>query len=164
MLRKLLLTGISLCLPLQAHALSCMRWDAIDVYNRAAEAEERYVIVRGRFLRDGPDRLIEDTQEVEGMPVPYTYDALFFGEIGSRVGFRTPVELEVEINVTCAASWCGFPPDDGHDMLAFLQVDNNRNYSLISGPCPFSLIPEPTDEILDQIVACMRSQNCEPSF
>ena len=38
-----------------ALSLSCAYLDAAAMFQQAAESSERYVIVRGAFLRNGPD-------------------------------------------------------------------------------------------------------------
>ncbi len=153
---------LTAALPTQSFALSCMMWDAADVYNRAAESETRYLIVHGAFLRNGPDLIEPDTLVLDGAQTPYSYQAVFFGNIASRVGFRTPTELEVTVNVPCVASWCGFEPPEGQEVLAFLEVDDDRNYRLVSGPCPFALNSAPTEADLNQITACMAGEDCAP--
>lgn len=143
-------------------ALSCMRPDAVAMYQRAAEADARYIIVHGAFLRDGPYRPLLSEPEAEGMGIPYVYDALFYGDIGSRVGFRTPAELEVTVAVDCLGPWCGTPPADGQDVLAFLQVDGNGDYFLMVEACPTWVMTAPGQEAMDRIAACMRGEPCEP--
>lgn len=143
------------------HALRCSPMDAAAMYLSAAESEHRYVIVNGAFLRNGPDRPLPVELE-EGMGVPYVYDALFYGNIASRIGFHTPTELEVTIAVTCVASWCGTPPPDGLEVLAFLRVDEDRNYFLEVEACPSRLIFEPSEDALNQIADCMTGDACGP--
>lgn len=145
-----------------ALALSCLPVDPAGMYQIAAEATDRYVAVHGSFLRDGPDILAEG--DPSGDATPYGYDALFYGDLGSRVGFRTPVELNVHVEVGCFAVWCGSPPVDGVPMLAFLRVDDNREYFLEVGACPTTLQMQPTEDDLDQVTTCMRGGPCEPGW
>ncbi len=145
---------LCLSLPTQSLALSCMQWDAANVYQNAAEAEERYVIVQGSFLRTGPDQITGDNPDGAD---PFTYTAHFYGNLASRTGFHTPADFEVEMQVSCAASWCGGVIPDGQQILAFLQVDDNRDYSLDIGPCPFHIIADPSPQVLDQITGCIRN-------
>ncbi|RFU14004.1 hypothetical protein DZD18_04015 [Rhodobacteraceae bacterium W635] len=153
---------LSLCLALAAgpgHALRCASLDAAAMYRHAAGSEHRHVIVHGAFLRDGPDRPLPVETE-EGAPASYLYDALFFGDIASRVGFHTPAELEVTVLVACVSAWCGTPPEDGEDVLAFLRMDDNRDYYLEVEPCPTTLLVAPAQDDLDRITACMAGRDC----
>ena len=154
--------ALSLCLALAAgpvHALRCAPMDAAAMYRHAAGSEHRHVIVRGAFLRDGPDQPLPVETEGEG-PAPYLYDALFFGDIASRVGFHTPAELEVTVLVACVSIWCGTPPEDGQEVLAFLRMDDNRDYYLEVEPCPTTLLIAPTQDDLDEITDCMAGRDC----
>ncbi|PIV72824.1 MAG: hypothetical protein COW55_15475 [Rhodobacteraceae bacterium CG17_big_fil_post_rev_8_21_14_2_50_65_11] len=154
--------AILLCFTLAAspvHALRCAPPDAAAMYRHAAASEHRHVIVRGAFLRDGPDRPLP--VETEGdTPVPYFFDALFYGDIASRVGFHTPAELEVTVAVACMSIWCGTPPEDGQEVLAFLRIDDNRDYYLEVEPCPTTLMSAPTRDDLEQITDCMAERRC----
>ena len=162
-MRRLVILASALALLAQpVLALSCMRPDAVSMYQRAAESEARYVVVLGAFLRDGPDQPLLSEPEAEGMGIPYVYDALFYGDIGSRVGFHTPAELEVTVAVDCLGPWCGTPPADGQEVLAFLQVDENGEYFLMVEACPTWVMTAPDQEVMDRIAACMRGEPCEP--
>ena len=145
-----------------ALALSCLPVDPAGMYRTAAESTDRYVAVHGSFLRDGPD--IPTEGGLSGDATPYGYDSLFYGDLGSRVGFRTPVELSVHVEVGCVSVWCGSPPPDGTPALAFLRVDDNRDYYLQVGACPTTLMMQPTEDDLDQITTCMRGGPCEAAW
>ena len=153
MTRFLIAALLGVVLPGQAVALSCMAWDAATVYQAAAEAEERYVVALGSFQRTGPDQVTGSTL---GGAEPYSYPARFTGSLGSRSGFRTPADFQVGMRVNCIASWCGSAPAERQQMLVFLQVDDNRDYTLDLDACPFWAIPEPEQAALDQIIQCMR--------
>lgn len=145
-----------------AASLSCAYLDTAAMYQQAADASERYVIVHGAFLRNGPDVPLTPVSDNPDTPPPYSVEMLFYGDLGSRVGFHTPVELEVTVRVNCVLSWCGAPPEEGREVLAFLRVDEDRAYHLGIGPCPGWVIYNPSQQDLDQIVACMRGETCEP--
>ena len=153
MIRLLIAALLGVALPGQAVALSCMAWDARTVYRNAAEAEDRFVIALGSFQRSGPDQV---TGSNPGGPEPYGYPARFTGNLASRSGLRTPADFQVDMRVNCIASWCGAAPQDGRQMLVFLQVDDNRNYTLDLDACPFWAVAEPEQAALDQITQCMR--------
>ncbi len=163
MLKPVAVTLALSCLATPALSLSCEFLDPAGMYQQAANSDDRYVIVHGSFLRDGPDTppVAETTEDGQG--VPYTFPALFYGDIGSRVGFRTPTELEVTVDVSCVLDYCGAPPPDGRDVLAFLRVNQDRDYFLRVEACPAWLIFDPTQEELDQITSCMRGGGCEES-
>lgn len=152
MIRAFAAALLCLSLPSQALALSCAQWSATDTYRAAAEAGERYVIALGSFFRLSPEQGTGSAGAV-----PYSYIAHFAGDVASRVGFRTPMESPVRIDVSCVAGWCGTPPEDGQTVLAFLQVDDNRDYSLSVEACPFWMVANPDRDAVDQITACMRN-------
>lgn len=141
--------------------LSCAYLDAAAMYQQAADASDRYVIVHGAFLRNGPDVPLTSVTDDPDTPSPYSVEMLFYGDLCSRVGFHTPVELEVTVRVNCVLSWCGAPPEEGREVLAFLRVDEDRQYHLGIGPCPGWVIYDPSQQELDQITACMRGETCE---
>jgi len=143
-------------------ALSCLPADPAGMYQSAAGSTDRYVAVHGTFLRDGPDITAGGSDTVDA--IPFGYDALFYGDLGSRAGFRTPVELLVHIEVDCVSVWCGSPPADGIPTLAFLRVDDNREYFLEVGACPTTLMMRPSQDDLDQIADCMAGRSCPPQF
>jgi len=162
MLKHLTTVLVLLATTTPALPLSCAYLDATAMYQQAADASARYVVVRGAFLRNGPNMPLASDPVDEGMGMPYAVDMLFYGDLGSRVGFQTPVELELRVEVSCVLSWCGALPEDGHEVLAFLRVDEDRNYYLSSGPCPAWVIHSPSLQDLDQISACMRGEDCDP--
>lgn len=145
-----------------ALALSCLPADPAGMYQVASESTDRYVAVHGAFLRDDPD--VPAGRGQSGDAMPYGYDALFYGDFGSRVGFRTPVELNVHIEIGCVSVWCGSPPADGVPMLAFLRLDDNRDYFLEVAACPTTLMMQPAQEDLDQIEDCMAGRSCTPRY
>lgn len=162
MFRRIILSSLIIAFTGQASALSCVPWDAAGAYSRAAESERRFVIGHGQFLRTSND-MPGPTDPHAPEAQPYSFDALFIGNLASRAGFNAPVELEVSVEVVCMAHWCG-GIDEGQEALVFLEVDEDRNYSLVSGPCPFSFIPNPSREDLSQITACMAGRACESQF
>ena len=140
----------------QTAALSCMPADVASSYKDAAEAEESFVIAVGQFDFD-VDKLPKRPVDNNNPPSTETA-ATFTGGLftGRDFGFET--ELEVTIEARCFGPWCGWMAPD-EKVLAFIE-ERDDGYHLSVSPCPGRVYENPTDEQLDQVVACHQGSDC----
>ena len=139
-------------------ALSCLRPDVADSFERAAQAEAAYVIMLGTFSFGAvpPSR----TENIN-IPREVSVRSEFKGEYLTSNGFQSAPPLAVDIAFDCVASWCGQMASDGAQVLAFvLQTD--AGYTLNVGPCGGQAFREPSSAQIEQVLSCMNGDSCEP--
>ena len=141
----------------QAAALSCLRPDVADTFNRAAAAEESYVVLLGSFDFVMPQQPSTDINA----PQTLRAQARFDGQFLSSAAFVPAPPLTVGIEFTCAGPWCGSLPTDGSEVLAFV-VQSDDGYALNVGPCGGTAFVAPVAADIARVEACMRGEACEP--
>lgn len=142
----------------QATALSCVQPDVARSYEFAAQAEERYLIILGTLaFGEVPS---SDTGEIHN-PREVEVEAQFLGQYLTQDGFQAAPPLAVDIEFTCAASWCGSMTSDDAPVLAFVE-QSDAGYTLTVGPCGGQAFKNPSDAQIDQVLSCMRGESCEP--
>ncbi|MEP5760888.1 MAG: hypothetical protein ABJ327_16565 [Litoreibacter sp.] len=135
----------------QASALSCTAIDMASSYAKVAESSTSYVILSGTFK-------FATRPEAGETPREEKFLTQFSGKLLTSDGFTDEVAGPVTIHTTCQASWCGkMTPDTPY--LAFVEQDQTR-LNLMVGPCPQTAFFEPTQEMLDEIVACAQGGDC----
>lgn len=131
-----------------ALALSCMRPDVVRDFQEAEASEDTWIVVSGRLGFDrsalpGGGSGIEREREVA---------AHFTGQSLTGDGFTAPFDRDITLRVTCAGPWCGTVAPG--EYLAFLKVED-EDYTMIAGPCPARLHPDPTDAMKADVTRCM---------
>lgn len=142
-----------------ATALSCMRPDVARTFGFAAEAEETYVVLLGRFAFVTPD--LSDRDPV--MPQAISVPAQFQGQYLGAADFQDAPELSVILVFDCVASWCGNPPEGNPEVLAFVEQSTD-GFTLRLDPCGSLAFFEPTAQDIAQTEACMRGEDCTPAL
>lgn len=153
---KHLLTVALVVFAGQAQALSCLRPDVARTFEWAAEAEESYVVLLGRFDFETPDLRSDrnlNPQEVRSA-------ARFSGQSLSVEGFQDNVPLDVTIVFSCLASWCGSMDQNNSDVLAFVER-TPEGYVLSVGPCFDTVFDRVDATQIARVEACMRGEACE---
>lgn len=142
----------------EAVALSCLAPDVARSFERAAQAEERYLIMLGTFeFGEVPS---SDTGDINN-PREVSVRSEFQGQYLTENGFQAAPPLAVEIAFTCAAAWCGGMASDGAQVLAFVE-QTNAGYTLNVGPCGGQAFREPNATQIEQVLSCMSGDICEP--
>jgi len=151
-----ILTSIVILLALntQALALSCEKPDIVRSYVDHAEAQETYVVVKGKFRFAPPPK-----QPVSGNAKPQTVRANFEGVALSAGAFDTAYTRPLTISMDCAGLWCGTVEPDV-ETLAFIEL-NGKNLHLIEGPCPWRVFRDPTSEQVERLLACHTRGDCK---
>ncbi len=144
-----------------AQALSCVPPDVARAYAQAAVAPVAYVVVYGRLSFD-PTLLPEVDLSRQDETPPYTpIPARMTGKSLSKGGFDRDFDRDIMLGIRCYGPWCG-GVGAGVPYLAFVETSAD-GYVLYAEPCDAFTFPEPTREMLDQAVRCIRGEGCEPA-
>ncbi len=139
-------------------ALSCIRPDVANTYERAVETEEIYVVVHGTLTFDQtrvPDNDLSNQNRPDTL-IP----ARLKGVSLSRDGFVTPFDRIISVFLQCFGPWCG-GATSGAEYLSFLER-TETGYVMTIDPCGSWIFPEPTKVQLDLTISCMRGERCTP--
>lgn len=152
-------------------ALSCMPMDVASNFHVADEAEDSYVIVRGRVtVEEQPWELGHEDKGQYRFEYK-SYVARIEGLAAGRRGFNAPFSEEIEFRQACRL-W----PDlnvcedmgmraaeqDAEDMIYFLRKTDD-GYDFTTGDCPGGVHPA-TRSNLRQVRACMSGGDCRPAW
>ena len=152
------LLALLLLLASPAHALSCLRPDAVRLYTQAAESEELFAIFIGRLHAENGievpripnDGTIQDNKEA-------TSRVRLTGVTLGERHFDTPFDRDIDVRVTCLSVWCGNPLTD-RDILAALRLTDGGP-ELEIDPCGSMAMPAEEADI-DALLRCHRSGKC----
>ncbi len=151
--------SLALCLIAsagQAVALSCIRPDPIQTFNRVAAAPESYFVLYGQLtfdqaalppgMSDGPDA------------APVLIEGFFRGKGLTQQGFSADYVSPALLEVVCFGPWCG-SARSGVDALYFVRADNTP-VMMEAGPCGGMIFEDPDQVVLERIVTCMQGGPC----
>ncbi|MDP4991081.1 MAG: hypothetical protein NWQ37_07730 [Marivita lacus] len=141
-----------------AFALSCAAPDIARDFERAAQSEDTYIIVKGDLFLDEtelPDRTDQRTSRARSS-VDIT--GWLAGYSLTKDGFTKRFERDVILRVSCLGPWCGGITKGDH--LAFLRLEDRRWVMQIA-PCPGMTYANPTAEQEQKALACFRGDRCE---
>lgn len=143
-----------------AFSLSCLPPDAVRLYETARDAEESYMIVKGRLIETGPIAIPQpDPNSIEQVP-PVASTARFRGQALGPTDFSAPFVSPITVTVSCAMTWCGAPVTD-RDLIVALRV-TELGYALDIGPCGGDTVPyDPEGEA--RLLDCHRGAECQPA-
>lgn len=144
-----------------AHALSCIPPDVARSYGDAEASVNAYVVVYGMLRFDNGKLPKVDWEHQEQTPPQTVILGRLTGHSLSPEGFVTPFDRAVTLLVECYGPWCGGANAD-IPYLAFVEKSQG-GYRVALSPCGGFDFPEPTDEMLDQAVQCMRGKTCQPA-
>lgn len=140
----------------QAHALSCMRPDPIETFQRVAAAPESYFVLYGELTFD--ETLLPPGVGDNNTRAPAPIPAQFRGMGLTRDGFTSSYVSPVTLQIGCAGPWCGSAKSGG-DALYFVQADEPP-VTMVAGPCGGMIFPDPSDAVLDMLTSCMQGGAC----
>lgn len=142
-----------------ASALSCLRPDAVRLYEDARDSAEVYTIVKGRILADGP--ILVPVPDRDGKNGLVTGVRLRGHILGAR-GFLDPVEAGIGLRLTCVSVWCAAPPPEDVLLMALRQTPSGSELSI--GPCGGDAVVWTADAEA-RLLDCHRGIRCEvPDF
>jgi len=155
---KLLAVALALTAT-QATALSCMRPDPIETFQRLAAAPESYFVISGVLTFDEDD-LPEPTGGFDDPP-PEPIAGRFVGKGLSQAGFATPYVSDVLLQIGCAGPWCG-SAQSGVEGVFFVPA-GGAPVTLQAEPCGGMIFYEPAPAVLDMLTSCMQGGTCSPA-
>ena len=141
----------------QAQALSCLRPDVAESFNRANGIEEPVYILRG-VLEFDPGLMPQGVVNEERNPDPVP--ARFTGRGLTLDGFTARFERGVTLQPLCFGPWCG-SAEPGQDAIVFATV-RGEDLVVEVNPCGGQIFYDPTEEMADVLTACLRGEACSP--
>jgi hypothetical protein len=138
----------------QAVALSCVRPDAVNTFERVSEDAASYYLLYGTLDFDVAKQP-KGVVNAERNPDPIV--AQFAGFALNTSGFTTSYSRAVTLQPVCFGPWCG-GETPGVKSLFFAQVDGDQ-IIIESTPCGGFVLPEPSQSLLDKMTSCMNG-NC----
>lgn len=153
---RLALIALATLIAHPALALSCMRPDAVTLYQTAKTDRDDFYIARGTI------RLLEPANDPKpnGMKSTATRTrAEFTGIALNRTGFSTPFERTIVIEANCLSTWCGSAAAlEGTEVFAALRLDND-DLILARGPCGGDVV-EWSNDGEARLLTCHRDGDC----
>lgn len=152
-------------------ALSCMPMDVASNFRVADEADESYVIVRGRVtVEEQPWELGREDKGTHQFEYK-SYIARIDGQVAGRRGFnaafseaiefRQACRLWPDLNV-CEDTGARAAEQDEEDMIYFLRK-TEQGYDFTTGDCPGGVYPA-TRSNVRQVRRCMAGQDCRAAW
>ena len=140
----------------QANALSCMRPDPIETFQRLAAAPESYFVLYGilSFDEDALPAGVSNENTRNPDPIP----GRFVGKGLTVNGFTNTYMGQVYLQVGCVGPWCG-SARSGVQAVYFVPA-SERPVSLQAEPCGGMIFEEPSDAILSMLTSCMQGGTC----
>jgi len=157
--RAALAGAVMLATAGHALALSCMPQDAARTFQRANEAEERYLVAYGELTFDPEELPEQDLSSSEDRST--SFPAIITGVSLTAEGFTQAFDQPITVDAKCLGPWCpSLTP--GTPLIAFLE-QRPSGYTLLVDACGGMIVSEPAEEDLETIVQCSRGGDCEPA-
>lgn len=138
----------------EASALSCLRPDAVMLYEQARDSEDAFHIVRGELQITGPvNEPNPDTGAVGET------QARLIGTMLTDEGFGAVFDQPVTIVSSCAGPWCGSATGQEGLLIAAVRIGEDR-FTLDAGPCGGDMLPYDGDGV-GRLLSCHRFGRCE---
>lgn len=155
MMRIVSLTIAAWVIASQVSALSCMRSDVAESYDRAASSDNEYVVLWGAFDFDMPQQTSTDPN----FPDVLRTIARFNGQYLGASGFTPAPPLVVSMVFNCTGPWCGSLQPGADDILAYVE-QTDGGYILTVEACGGTAFVAPNDVDIARVEACMRGPEC----
>lgn len=152
-----LFTALLVCLVAQpALALSCLRPDAVRLYEMARDSDDLFVMVRGKAEVTGaainlvPDNTRDQTA---------TTTAVVSGTLLTSHAFGRDFNREITLEVSCLGPWCG--GTDGLEREQFLAIQVREDDLVLRlGPCGGDVVNWDRDGER-RMLSCHRGGACD---
>ena len=144
-----------------ALALSCMRPDAVRMFEYARDSDAIYYVIKGRVtpLGDYDVPEVDFDAPTSGKDVFADTPVKISGIGLSSNGFSVPVEIGATVRLTCLSVWCAGPPNS--EELLMIVEKNGDDLTLEIGPCGGTAIPwDRASE--ERLLQCHLSDKCVP--
>lgn len=140
----------------QTSALSCLRPNLAEAFNRFQASDDIYNIAVGNIRLTG-----EIPPYVDGKP--RSISAEFLGRFMGINGLSKPQTRTLIIQTHCVAHWCGGLPDDAStEHLLFLR-QSDSGAILDIGACPEGTLMSVTKNRVDLLQSCLKRGKCSAS-
>lgn len=152
-MNKIVLASILALTATNANALSCLRPDAVRLFEMVRDAEASYYVVKGRVsLLEAANAPDPETEKPAMTRARVTGRALGAG------GFATPFEQDITIAATCLSIWCGSAENLKDDLIMGLELTDTGPVLNI-GPCGGDQVTwDQSGE--DRLLACHQGGIC----
>ncbi len=120
----------------------------------AAASSSPYSVVVGSFAFDATKLPAGGTPDAKGAVIA----ARLAGRALSRSGFDAAYAQPVQLDVGCAASWCG-TVEPGRSYLVFVE-HTSTGLTVDVGPCATVLFPGPTAALEHRLTRCLADGRC----
>lgn len=155
-----LTTTFMMLLAGPALALSCLPPDVARTYLKLQEARETYLVVHGTLTFDASGLPRTKSEYRADAPASTPIPARLTGEALSQEGFTTPFDRRITLDLRCLGPWCA-GGRSGMEIMAFVKRGAS-GYAATLDPCYSTVFVDPTDQMLEQALSCMRGGDCEP--
>ncbi|WP_069298545.1 hypothetical protein [Neptunicoccus sediminis] len=140
----------------EARALSCLRPNLAEAFNRFQDSEDTYIIALGKIRPTGTE-----PPYTEGKP--RTIPAKLTGRFMGLDGFGADFTRELTIQTHCLAHWCGgLPATPNEDHLMFLRR-TDAGLVLDMQACPDGTLSLPSEDRIDLLQSCLTRGKCTES-
>ena len=140
-----------------ATALSCLRPDAVRLFEQARDAKETFHIVKGRVTLLETPNLPDPNQKKPAMTL-----ARVDGAALSKSGFHATFSEGVLLEVPCLGPWCGDPDGLEGELIMAIEVSGDTRI-LRLGPCGGDQVQ--WDQVAeDRILTCYLDGDCKQEF
>lgn len=157
-MKHLLLAAMIATVAGQVHALSCIRPDPIETFQRLAAAPESYFVLYGEMTFDEAE--LPAGVSMDQFRAPDPISARFEGKGLTRAGFTNDYVSDVTLQIGCAGPWCG-SARSGVDAVYFVAA-TDPPVTMQAGPCGGMIFEEPSDAVLEMLTTCMQGGACSP--
>jgi hypothetical protein len=157
MIRHLILTLALLTAATPALSLSCMRPDAVRMFEYARDSDDVFYVIKGRLTPTSPYAIPkpENDKDTEATTL------VQISGLGlSRTDFSVPVEIGATVRLSCLSVWCAGPPPEGE--LLMIVKKTGEDLTLELGPCGGTAIPWSVDAE-NRLLKCHQTKSCKPA-
>ena len=140
----------------QSLALSCLRPDPIETFQRLAAAEESYFVLRGELTFD--EAALPPSVGTNDTVAPDPIPGFFVGAGLTKDGFTNDYVSNVLLQVDCAGPWCG-TAQSGVDAIWFVPF-SDPPATLHADPCGSMTFYEPSEAVVEMLESCMAGGTC----
>ncbi|MEJ8561853.1 hypothetical protein QTO30_11935 [Yoonia sp. GPGPB17] len=157
-MKQLLLAAALAMIAAQGNALSCLRPDPIETFQRLAAAPESYFVLYGQLTFDEAELPAGVLTNQTRAPDPIA--ARFAGNGLSRDGFTIDYHSDVTLQIECGGPWCG-SARSGVDAVYFVAA-SDPPVTMQAGPCGGMIFEEPSAAVIEMLTSCMQGGACSP--
>ncbi|MBR9865082.1 MAG: hypothetical protein GYB24_16715 [Rhodobacteraceae bacterium] len=140
----------------EVQALSCLRPNLAEAFNRFQASDDTYVIALGKIRPIGKQPPYQEGQ-------PRKMSAELSGRFMGLDGFGAETTRKLTIETHCLAHWCGgLPASPDQEHLMFLRRTAD-GLTLDMQACPDGSLTLPDEDRIDLLQSCLKRGRCTES-